>query len=495
MATVEATSIHEEVHPDYTLVINELVKVRDCLDGSPEVKRKGYKYLPHPSQIDTESKEQQLRYKEYISGAEFEPYPEQTRRTLLGKMRIGNTTVELPEKVSYLEQNADGDGMSLKGAVEFSASNVLAMKWHVLVADYQGLSDVDLNSISIADVEAQNPRASIKQYTRENVVNWHFDRINGAMQLRFIMLLERGTEFSQDNFLHQNVESYLVLALDENGHYYQQKIVYGTSGKQEGERSYVTVNGSPLKWLPVVIVADEEMSHGIFSRGMGFLHPICDATLHRYRVSAVYKETQRSLVPTRYTSGWKKIDKEIFGEINGRDYQVTGGYGVNNYPGEVKVGVLSAEANMQDFQWYFVESEKRIRALGGASDKSGAMTATEAEISASDQNALLETVADNSENGWKRAVSYCAMFEGVWPPEAVETSLDQITIDLPRDFASPRLTTDEVRVLIELKMNGDISQQELHRQIANGGWLISDVESMMQELENAGPIIGSNRDQ
>ncbi|HAD31533.1 MAG: hypothetical protein CL578_22430 [Alteromonadaceae bacterium] len=492
MATTEAATISEEVHPDYTVGINELTKVRDCLEGSPEIKRKGYRYLPHPSQIDTESNEQKLRYKEYIAGAEFEPYPEQTRRTLLGKMRIGNTTVELPDRISYLEQNVDGDGMSLKGAVEFAASNVLSMKWHVLVADYQGLSDVDLNAISIADLEAQNPRSSIKQYTRENVVNWHFDRINGAMQLRFIMLLERGTEFNQDSFMHQNVESFLVLALDENGDYYQQKIVYGTDGKQEGERSYVTVNGSPLKWLPVSIVADEEMSHGIFSRGMGFLHPICDATLHRYRVSAVYKETQRSLVPTKFTKGWKTIDKDIFKEINGRDYQVTGGYGVNNYPNSVEVGVLSAEANMDDFHWYFTESDKRIRMLGGTSDKAGAMTATEAEIAAADQNALLETVADNSENSWKRAISYCAMFEGVWQPEAVESSLDQITLDLPRDFASPRLTTDEVRTLIELKMNGDISQPELHRQLENGGWLISDVDSMMQEMENQGPLIGNN---
>jgi hypothetical protein len=492
---INQSILSEEVHPEYHLTIDELIKVTDCLEGSPEVKRKTYTYLPHPSQIDTKSEEQKLRYQEYIAGAEFDPYPEQTRRTLLGKMRLGNTTVELPDRLTYLEQNADGDGMALRAGIEHAASNVLAMKWHILVADYKGLSDVDLNSVSLADVQEQNPRATIKQYSRDNVVNWHFDRINGAMQLRFIMLLERGTAFSQDTFHHDIIESYLVLALDEEGNYYQQKIVYGDKRKEEGPRSYVTVGGRPLKWLPVAIVADEEMSHGMFSRGMGFLHPICEATLHRYRVSAVYKETQRCLVPTKWTKGWKSNDLELFKEINGRDYQVTGGYGSNNYPNNVEVGVLSAEANMDDFQWYFTESEKRIRALGGASDKSGVMTATEAEISAADQNALLETIADNSENAWKRAISYCGMFEGLWQPEAVETSLEQITLELPRDFASPKLTTDEIRVLMEMRMNGDISQQEFHRQIDNGGWLIADVESMMQELESQGPVIGNNEGQ
>jgi hypothetical protein len=114
------------------------------------------------------------------------------------------------------------------------------MKWHLLVADYNGLSDVDLDSVSIADIELLAPRATIKQYARENVVNWHFDRVNGVMQLSWVQLLERGYKFDEESGEHEKLESYLILALDDNGDYYQQKVVYDEKGeKEKGDPSYL----------------------------------------------------------------------------------------------------------------------------------------------------------------------------------------------------------------------------------------------------------------
>jgi hypothetical protein len=224
---------------------------------------------------------------------------------------------------------------------------------------------------------------------------------------------------------------------------------------------------------------------------MGILHPICDASLHRYRVSAVYKEVQRNLAPTTYTSGWKSGDNEVFKEANGgRSYIATGAGAVNNMPEGVTVDIHSASMEMEDFHWYFVENEKKIRSLGGsANEKASAMTATEAEISAADQNSLLETLANNLESGFKRAVSYCAMFEGLWKPDQVENNLDQISINLPRDFASPRLTVEEVRVLLEMRMQRVVSESELHRQLGNGGWLLEDAEAIIEELNGEGPAL------
>lgn len=480
-------------HPHYRLTINEMNTVRDCMEGSPSVKRYTYDYLPHPSQVDLNSEEQKVRYAEYLFGAEFDSYPDDTRRTLIGKMRLNDTASELPDRIDYLKQDFDGDGMSLNGAVEYAVNNILQMKWHVLVSDYQGLSDVDLRSISIADLERANARASVKQYTRENVVNWHFDRVNGAMQLRFIMLLERGYDFTYSKLEHTVVESYLILALDEEGNYYQQKVVYKDTGFEEGERSYVTVNGQPMKWLPVVIVADEELDQNKLPLSLGYLYPICELTLNRYRVSAVYKEAQRNLPPTMMTTGWKSGDMEIFKEANGqRTYIATGGRAVNNLPEDVQYGILSPNTSMEDFHWYFEYNEKQIKAMGGTVKKdSGAMTATEADIDANNQNALLESIASSIEDGFKRAISYCAMFEGLWQMDAVEDNLDEIQLELPRDFSTPKLSVEEVRVLMEMLMNGLRTRDQIVKQLAAGGWDLQDAELTLQELDSAPPLIGN----
>lgn len=475
-------------HPDYELMRLEMKKVRDCIEGEHRIKREGYEYLPHPSQVDKVSDFQVARYREYLAGAEFDPFPDSTRRALIGKMRIHEAQITLPDSVSYLLENADGDGTSLRAGMEYALNNILLMKFHVLVADYNGLGDVDLESVSLAEAQQANLRATIKQYARENMVNWHFDRVNGVMQLAWVMLLERGTEFNTESYTHDEIESYLILALDENGDYYQQKVVFGSkTGKLEGERNYVQVNGQPLKWIPIEFVADEELAPNTLPNALGFVHPICDMTLQKYRVSAVYKEVQRNIAPTIFTSGWKEGDVELFQRANGgRAYVATGAGMVNNMPDGVTVDVKSAAMEMSDFQWYLQEIDKRILSIGGASKREQVMTATEAEIYASEQNAMLTSIADNAEDAFKRIIAYCMMFEGVVAPDDVELVIDEIELALPRDFATPRLSVEEVGKLFEAYQLGFRTQAQVIKALAQGGWDYQDAEQTIDELEMSG---------
>lgn len=474
-------------HWEYDKTILELQKVRDCVEGSPQIKRLGYTYLPHPSQIDKESPQARQRYIEYKTGAEFDEYPSKTLKSMLGKMRIHNLECELPSQIEYLKNNIDGDGTSLQASVEYCASNNIQMKWQVLVADYQGLGDVDLSSVTLAESAEMMPQATIKQYVRENVVNWHFDRVNGVMQLAWIMLLERGSEFNQETYSHDQLESYLILALDENGDYYQQKIVYGSGETRKGERSYVTINGKTLKTLPVVVVSDEEKPPASLPSQVGFLHGICESTLHKYNVSAVYKETQRNLSPTVNTTGWTDHSFELFSKINGRDHILTGGVSVNNLPDGVSVDVMSVEMSMSDFQWYFDKSDKKIRMMGGANNvDAGIQTATEADINAAEQNAMLETLVNNLEDGWKMAIAYCGMFEGLWLESDIEKNLENIKMKLPKDFASPKLSVEEVGKILEMYQSGLRTESQVVKQLAQGGWDYQDAETTIAELEGGG---------
>lgn len=466
-------------HPDYGKAFNALIVTQDCLEGSNTIKRYSFDYLPHPSMADKTSEQQQARYLQYLSGAEFDGFPDLTLRGWLGKMQISQSTIDVPTAIDYLVQNADGDGTSLTGAIESSASAVLKFKYQLLLADYKGLSDVELSKLSIADIEKLDARATIKQYTRESLVNWNYKRINGVMQLSFAMLREDGTEFDEASMSHSDVEAYLILGLDDQG-YYQQKMVKG----DKGDKSYVKVNGKVLQWIPAQIICDEELTAGKLPCGLGLIFPICETALYRYRASADYKEAMRYLIPTTFTRGWKQGDMEIFKDVNGRDYIATGPGFTNNLPGSIDVKIESANTELEGFERYFDANADKVRALGGIfrSNEESKATATEADIDSSEQNAMLESVASQSEKAWRRVISYCAMFEGLWQPDAVETNIDKITVGLPRDFASPKLSVEEVRVLLDMIDKGVRTRDQVVKALEQGGWDSQEAQKTIDEL-------------
>ena len=486
-------------HPDYDDTIHHLTMVRDCVEGEKAVKDKGYLYLPHPSQIDSSSNEQLIRYREFKAGAEFDSFTDDTRREMIGKMRVSDSNIELPQSLEYLEYNSDGDGVPLRGAIELAINNVLQVKWHVLVADVQNAPET-LEGLSRADVEGLGTRTTIKQYSRENVVNWNFSRINGVMQLSYIKLLELSEDFDASTGQRKPIESYLILALDDEGNYYQQVERYTGESKETLAETYPRIDGNPLKWLPVVIFSDEELQAGCLPKQAGYLSSIASASLDRYRVSAHYKETQRNMAPTIMNKGWQEGDADIFKQNNGgRSYIATGAGAVNNLPNNVEPSVLSCATEMTDFHWYFEQNEKKIRNLGGSANTQGVtMTATEADINASKQNALLQTVADNAERAFKNIVLYCGMFEGLYSAGDIESNVEDILIELPRDFATPKLTVEEVRVLLDGRLQGAFTTEQVLEKLSSGGWFKDDVQALIASLEESPPtntVQSTNNDQ
>jgi len=478
-------------HPDYQHAIEPLRTVRDCVEGSPTIKRKAQAYLKPPSMVNPDSPEQLARYAKYLENAEFDGFADLTRRGWLGKSRPAQTTVDLPEVVAYLEQNADGDGTSLRSSISNAVSEVFQTKFTILVAEYQGLSNVDTKSLSIADARALAPRATIKLYTRESLVNWAFKRIDGKMQLAYMALKEETTTFNHDSMTHDlETEVYLILALDENGNYYQQKRVDGILS----ERSPVLINGQPLKWLPVEILVDDEKPVGALPKAPGMLYPICEKSLAMYRNSAEWAESRRTLVATLMTMGWKDGDLELFKSVNGGRQQIQlGGLAANNLPEGVTYDILNSSQSMDAFTDYEDRALERLQQLGGAvkTKADSQRTATEAEMDAAELNASLETIASNTENAYRRLVAYCSMFEGAVQPDAVEDYLEKIVISLPRDFDSPKLTVEEVRVMLDMLDRGVMTRMQFVEAMSAGGWTEKDAEQIMAELDEESPAIST----
>lgn len=470
-------------HPEYTQMQDELKNVRTAILGAPFVKAEREALLPHPSSIDTKSPEAVMRYDAYLAGAEYDEFAKQTLKTLLGRMNFQSAAIDLPERLDYLVENIDNDGTSLVGAIENAAANIAAAKWQFLVSDYRGLSGVPLDEVSKADVQAANLRATVKQYPREAVAWWNYERINDTMQLTFVMLRETQLEFNKQTFAGTVIESFLILALDENGDYYQQKLVRNSAGAgyEMGEPDYVLVGGQPLKWIPGEIVSDEEILPGKLPLDLGYLAPICDLALARYRVSAEYKEAMRMIAPTVNVKGADQMSWEQFKEINGREYVITGSGGVNILCGAMDMEVISSGLTLESYERYFKDNEAKVRALGGsfATDTAKDQTATEAMIANAEQTARLIGMAYQLESGFKRVIAYCGMFEGLFSQDNIEENLDTITLTLNKDFASVKMTAQQRDAVRNDYLAGLIGKEEALKQLEAGGALVTDAETLL----------------
>lgn len=480
-----------EPNDKVTLMAPQLLRIREAVLGSFFVKLNPTN-LPHPSQIDTDSAGQKKRYEQYTLEAEFPEFTNATLVSMIGKMKINDTKIELNSGLEYLIDDSDGDGLSMEGLIESCARNVPQVGWHILLADYKGLTDSDLTSLSVDDVRAENTRATINQYNRENVIDWAYARVNGRMQLIYILLRENGEQVDITTGEHTTVESYIKLWLDDEG-YNQQKITAtDEGGTQEGQIYPISVEGERLRFIPISIASDHELVAGRMPLDTGYLTAIADRAYYEYNVSAKYKEALSSLLPTMWVSGMSDNDWKEFIEVNGRDYLASGPKCPNVLgPADAAIHLLETSASLKQFEDYFDRNEKKVRALGGVNDTESKGQRSVAEIinETRTQTDVIEPTVNSIEGAVSEQVLYCGMFEGIYSVKDLQKNMDDVLIVMPRDFAIAQLSVEESKELREAVMSGNISQDEYLRAMELGGRLVGDTEKIKNEIANSGPNI------
>lgn len=490
-------------HKQYSETIDEVLKVRDCVEGSHRIKSQSTTYLKHPA-ISTErmnDSSERDYYETYKLSAEFPAYTEQTESSLLGKINAAAAEIVFPESLEYLIQDSDGDGLPLTGMIEFTAKNILEAKFHILLAELTGTQGIG-NDTSIAQAKSLNLRATIKQYCRESLIDWEFGKYNGKNQLTLMIFKEASTERNQETYEVTEYNHYLILGLDEVG-YFQQR--FREDEKKtiiaETEKIYPNVGGV-IKWIPVEIVSDKELPAGSLPRQAGYLAPIADLALYRYMVSADYKETMRNGVPTLFAMGATHGDQELFEELNGGRRQiVTGSRVCNTLPNNMRVEVQGVAMNDAPFTNYFDANSKEARAIGAVfSDSSESFnTATEASIDDSNTSAILANISASLESCFERVILYCGMFNGLWGQDQIESNLDSVAITLPREFSAEKISPDEARAIAEMYKTGLMSQETAVTKLIQGGFSPAILADELARIAESAPMpendIGSQEQQ
>lgn len=431
-------------------------KVRDvrtvCL-GSAFVKQMDLHFLPNP--VDkTDNRSDQ--YQAYLRGALLDDWANLTQKTMLGKMKLSDVEIDIPE-MPFINNNIDGDGMSLGGALNNAARSILEAKYEIWLTDFRGFASLDPDNASKDDVEKLNQQPVLRRYSRERLVHEpYFRMINGKNQLAFIMLDESTEIFNPKTAFKQKTDSYLILALDDDGNYFQQRVING----RESDPIYPLLNGQNIKSIPLQFVSDEEVATEI-PLELGYLSGIVDIVLTKYQNSAHKSRFLANLPPTKvlYTgsdAGLTEDWQKAFNLLNAGNENTQADLNMGGniiIPGEdAKLDIISSEGNMQP---YFDEDESlenRARQLGAVVSPNEAVTktATESLIDEATRNAVMLPLVSGLEDAVKWHVAYSAMFHLGIPQDSLADYQSNVEFMIDRAFAVQKVSIDEARFMFEL---------------------------------------------
>ena len=476
----------DTLHDNYTLSINAVKLVRDALEGEVVIKSPLNRtvYLPNTISDSIGEKERDFIYNLYATRAEYDNIPANTLESLIGAIaRQPNTYEGISDQ---MVNDIDGDGLSLDELIKVTCSELLTVRYCGFLAEHTDLASLgfDNNKVTRETAKRLNLRESVKQYTRESIINWDFKRINGVLQLAYVVLKEQERVSLPNSLDTDLVDSYLLLALDENGDYYQQRYTENTVAGVEGswsEQVYPTTTTGRFKFIPFEFCILGDYSKGIIPKDCGYIYRIATKSIYRYQISADLKQVLwYNGAPITYSTGWDSSSFEQYKEMTGKDHIDTSPASHVPLPEGSTMGQLDWKAETSAYFVYMDKNAKEIEALGGVFDtemNSGEETATGRAIDAAERMGVLSNLIMNVEKSLERAISYASMFKG---QEVVPN------IQINREFTAIKITAQERAAILNEWQTGLISDQEALRQLQRGGVLVATVEDLTNEMQNTG---------
>lgn len=480
-------------HPDYDSTIDEVKTVRDAIEGSNAIKNgeRSKVYLPNPTDLDLldgqDFVDASNRYEAYKSRAEYDAFPGRTESGYIGALKSTPPDIsEIPSEIDYLITNSDGDNLTLSESIEITQANLLEVKFHGLLVDFNGLTQVDINDdspqLTNAQAKALDLKATIKHYPRESIVDWDYGVINNQNQLVFVKLAEKVSEIDRETLQRVEVENQLVLGIDEEtGTYYQQQITKTADGKDQiSDRLFPENKDGPLNFIPFEVVVDQKVKSSSIPRALGILYPICLKAISRYQVNADLKESiHRSAQPTMWSSGWTQQAFEVYKSLTGSEHIATGASSHIPLPKDSDIGYLQWDADSNAMFKYMEENQKEAKALGARFDTSDAKDEAVgvAKIRSAEELSALMNIQAAIEESYTRVMTWCFWFMSTSSAEPV------IEINLNKEFNKVKLTPQEQKAILDNFTMQLIDRAEALSQLQKGGVLTEDADEILNRSE------------
>ena len=458
-------------HPQYELYKPVWTKTRDAVRGSVAVKDKRHHYLPVP---DAESNDdsigaQSLRYRQYLKRALFTNFTGRTKNALVGAAFRKPPTIEIPEGLDYLIEDATGDGLGMEQLAKDELSNLLECGRSLFLVDYPQADD----GLTAEEVQRLDLRASIIPYTAEQVINWKTQVIAGRKMLVMVVLAE-DYRTTDDEFDHEMDTQYRVLRLREDG--YSQQI-YRDDEPYTEEFYPRKADGSAWDRIPCVFVGSKNNDSSIDDAP---LSDIADVNIAHYRNSADYEESCfLTGQPTLFIT--HSLNADEFYEMNPEGIKL--GSRAGHVLGETGSATLLQPSANQLVMSAMQAKEQAMISIGARiiTDRGANETAEGARIRFASENSVLGDIVGNLSDALMQCVKWCAEYMG---------APDEVNIEINREFYDKSIDPQLIMSMVTLMDRQIISDQDIFDRLKAGGIIEGQrtLEEVREELGELSPM-------
>ena len=419
--------------------------------------------LPAPSYCD--NAKETKRYKDYLERAIYTNFTGRTQEGLTGAAFRLPAEIDLPPSLEYLEENSDGENISLEQNAKITFGSLLCTGREFLLVDYPETEDIE----TLEDQMFSQNQGYIKNYSALDLINWKLD---GSI-LNLAVLKETYDKEQQDEFNHDIEIQYRVLRL-RDGVYTQQ--IYRDDKPATDEIEVRDFNGNTFDFIPLFPVGSKSNN---FDLDEITLEDIASVNRGHYINSADYEESLHICSQAMLHIDIGDMDAQEFKDNNQNGIKVGSRSGIQTRGGAVEFVQADERSG---FNTAREEKQQEMINLGAKviEDRGGNKTATQSRIDAQGENSVLSDLVNNVEDAYRLAIATCERF--------MSPSESDFNYTMNRDFFDSDVEPQLIMAAIQLRDRGVISLDDI-RDLSRKAKLTDRTNLEIEELvEDESPI-------
>jgi len=320
---------------------------------------------------------------------------------LTGSAFLKPITVDLQSNLEYLADDVDGVGTTIEQQAKEAVDQDLRKGRFGLLADMPETE----GETTLASMENGSTVPRITRYHAENIINWNY-RLQGSAQKLDLVVLTEEVNNGVDKFSHDTELQYRVLALDEDGFYYQQ--IYSAE-LEVTDPVYPRQAGSLMTEIPFFFIGVADNTATVDASP---IYPIAELNIGHFRNSADTEEN--SFVASQamlILALSEQINAEQWRKDNPDGVRIGSRRGLNVGSGGNASFIQAAESDKA--QKLMEMKKSQAVELGAQIIQPGTqITAETARIQQSVNHSTLSSIAKNVTSAYRDALTVCAGFLG-----------------------------------------------------------------------------------
>ena len=443
--------------------------INDFYKGEFRVKKKTTDYLPNPF-VSADKTTAENEYTAFLNRTPFLAITTRTTNAMVGLINRKPVVVELPEKLQYLIDSFNGEGLRLDQHINRTVGEVVRVGRYGLMGELPN---------SGGQSRADNMNGSMPYcigYKAGDIINWSV--IN--KQLTLVVLREEvPNEEGQTIFGFDNDYQYRVLMINEEGNYEQRLYKSENDNIENYELIPVAVNGQSLKSIPFWFIGSQNNDEQVDEPPM---LPVTSAnkTVYQYAGDARNIAHQTSFITTMI-NGFDSASqiKEFFPSgicFGTKQVQLL----PTDATGQILQGAPSNTASEGEKQ----AIEQAVRLGAELITEQTNQTATAAGIQAASSTSQLAQIAQNVEDGYKSFIDWVAGILG---------ASDEYILEVNKEFGVFELSVEERAQMLQEVINGFLPISTFYNAMRKAGKIDKDITNEELQSESVDSI--SNADE